>query len=60
MKYSELSKKKVEDIHKELIQLQEKRENLRMKVKLGQVKNAHELSVVRKDIARILTYLRAN
>lgn len=60
MKYSELSKKKTEDLRKELIALQEKRENLRMKVKLGQVKNAHQLSSVRKDIARILTFLRAN
>jgi len=60
MKYSDLSKKPIEDLHKELVSLQEKRENLRMKVKLGQVKNTNQLSIVRKDIARILTFLRAN
>jgi len=60
MKYSDISKKPIEDLHKELVSLQEKRENLRMKVKLGQVKNTNQLSIVRKDIARILTFLRAN
>jgi large subunit ribosomal protein L29 len=60
MKYSELTTKSPEILRKELIKLQEKRENLRMKVKLGQVKNTNELSRVRKDIARILTFLRAN
>lgn len=60
MKYTELSKQSDQDLRKQLIALQEKRENLRMKVKLGQVKNTNELSIVRKDIARILTYLRAN
>ena len=60
MKYTELSKQSATDLLKDLITLQEKRENLRMKVKLGQVKNTKELSTVRKDIARILTYLRAN
>lgn len=60
MKYTELSKQSATDLRKDLITLQEKRENLRMKVKLGQVKNTKELSTVRKDIARILTYLRAN
>jgi large subunit ribosomal protein L29 len=60
MKYSDLSKKSIKDLQKELVSLQEKRENLRMKIKLGQVKNTNELSAVRKDIARILTFLRAN
>ena len=60
MKYTELSKQSATDLRKDLITLQEKRENLRMKVKLGQVKNTKELSTVRKDITRILTYLRAN
>ncbi|HMQ01605.1 MAG TPA: 50S ribosomal protein L29 [Candidatus Doudnabacteria bacterium] len=60
MKYSELSKKEAADLRKDLIALQEKRENLRMKIKLGQVKNTNELQAVRKDIARILTFIRAN
>lgn len=60
MKYSEISQKSEAALRKELITLQEKRENLKMKIKLGQVKNAKELSLIRKDIARILTHFRAN
>lgn len=60
MKYADLTKKTNEQLSKELTTLQEKRENLKMKIKLGQVKNTQELALVRKDIARILTYFRAN
>lgn len=59
MKYSEVTTQSVEALRKELTTLQEKRENLKMKIKLGQVKNTRELSVVKKDIARILTYLNS-
>jgi large subunit ribosomal protein L29 len=57
MKYSELTTKSDAELKKELTTLSEKRENLRMKIKLGQVKNVKEYSAVRKDIARILTLL---
>lgn len=60
MKYKELQNRTTADLQKELTTLREKMASLRVKVKLGQVKNPHELSVTRKDIARILTYLRAN
>ena len=60
MKYTELTQKSEAELRKELATLQEKRENLRMKIKLGQIKNVKELSIVRKDIARILTYFRVN
>lgn len=60
MKYSEVKSQTADALRKELTTLQEKRENLKMKVKLGQIKNTHELSAVKKDIARILTYFRAN
>lgn len=60
MKYKELSNRTEADLQKELTTLREKVATLRVKVKLGQIKNPHELSVTRKDIARILTYLRAN
>ena len=60
MKYTELTQKSEAELRKELATLQEKRENLRMKIKLGQIKNVKELSTVRKDIARILTYFRVN
>jgi ribosomal protein L29 len=60
MKYKELSNRTEADLQKELKTLREKVVELRVKVKLGQAKNIHELTAVRKDIARILTYLRAN
>ena len=60
MTYKELSQKSDAELRKDLVALQEKVQNLRMKVKLSQVKNVHELSQARKDIARILTYFRAN
>jgi ribosomal protein L29 len=60
MKYKELSQKNDTAIRKELAELQAKATDLRQKRKLGQVKNVRELAKVRKDIARILTHLRAN
>lgn len=60
MKYKELSAKSEEQLRKDLVSLQAKAQELRVKTKLRQTKNMHELASVRKDIARILTYLRAN
>ncbi len=59
MKYSEVTTQSPEALRKELTTLQEKRENLKMKIKLGQVKNTNQLAIVKKDIARILTYLNS-
>lgn len=60
MNYKELNNKSAEALRKELVDLQAKAQDMRLKLKLGQMKNVRELSGVRKDIARILTYLRAN
>jgi ribosomal protein L29 len=60
MKYKELSQKNPDLLRKELAEMRAQVLELRRKVKLGQTKNVHELSGIRKDIARILTYLRAN
>ncbi|MEZ4180190.1 MAG: 50S ribosomal protein L29 [Candidatus Doudnabacteria bacterium] len=60
MKYSEITKLSPADLQKNLKELQENLQNMRMKNKLGQLKNAHEISKVKRDIARILTYIRAN
>lgn len=60
MKYKELSSKSEDQLRKELSELRKQADELRVKTKLGQNKNVHQLSAVRKDIARILTYLRAN
>ena len=47
-------------LRKELETLRSKAMELALKKKMGQSKNIHELAGVRKDIARILTYIRAN
>lgn len=60
MKYKELSSKDDTQLRKELETLRSKALELNLKKRMGQIKNVRELSVVRKDIARILTYLRAN
>ena len=60
VKYKELSTKSEDQLRKELAEMQSKAAELRVKTKLRQTKNIHELAGVRKDIARILTYLRAN
>lgn len=60
MKYKELSGKNDTALRKELETLRAKSFELARKKKMGQTKNIHEYAGVRKDIARILTYLRAN
>lgn len=60
MKYKDLSTKSETQLRKDLDELRKKALELRVKTKLRQTKNIHELAGVRKDIARILTYLRAN
>lgn len=60
MKYKELSAKNDAQLRKDLEDLRSKSLDLNLKKRMGQVKNVRELSTVRKDIARILTYLRAN
>lgn len=60
LKYKELSAKDDTQLRKDLEELRSKALELTLKKKMGQSKNVHELSGVRRDIARILTYLRAN
>ncbi len=60
MKYKELTAMNETQLRKELENLRAKSLELARKKKMGQSKNIHELAGVRKDIARILTYIRAN
>ncbi len=57
MIYKELSKKSSEDLKKELTEVREKLQTIRIKNKLSQVKKTHEIPALRKDVARILTAL---
>jgi large subunit ribosomal protein L29 len=58
MKFQELSQKSVSELQKELAGLREQVGSLKVKNRLGQTKNPHEVRQLRKDIARVLTALK--
>ncbi|OGZ98400.1 MAG: 50S ribosomal protein L29 [Candidatus Sungbacteria bacterium RIFCSPLOWO2_12_FULL_41_11] len=58
MKAIELSQKPKEELQKLLKEKRKRLEELRFLSSQGKVKNVKEMSVVKKDIARILTLLR--
>jgi len=57
MKFKELTTKTENEINSLLLDLRTKAHDLAVKIRLNQLKNNHELKVVKKDIARILTYM---
>ena len=59
MKFTELTTKSEAEIQHLLQELSIKAHDLSVKMKLSQHKNVKELSSVKKDIARILTYLHS-
>ena len=59
MKYKEITSKTENEIKSLLVELKTKAHDLSVKLKLNQLKNVNELSGVRKDIARIMTFLKA-
>jgi len=58
MKASELRQKSVADLNKELVESLREQFNLRMLQGSGQLGKSHQLSAVRRNIARIKTMLR--
>ena len=57
MKYKELTTKSEAEVKHMLTELRLKAHELSVKLRLNQLKNTRELSVVKKDIARVMTYL---
>jgi len=57
MKFTELKTKSEAEIKGLLTELKTKAHDLSVKLKLSQLKNTNELKVVKKDIARIMTFL---
>ena len=57
MKYKELTAKSENEIKQLLLELRTHAHDLSVKMKLNQVKNVKELGSVKKDIARIMTFL---
>jgi large subunit ribosomal protein L29 len=58
MKFKELTTKSENEITSLLLELKTKAHDLAVKIRLNQLKNTHELKVVKKDIARIMTFLK--
>lgn len=58
MKFKELTTKSENEIKGLLLELRQKAHDLSVKHKLNQLKNTSELKVAKKDIARILTFIR--
>jgi large subunit ribosomal protein L29 len=57
MKFKELTTKSENEVTSLLLELKTKAHDLAVKIRLNQLKNTHELKVVKKDIARIMTYV---
>lgn len=57
MKASELRKKSVEELGKELVELRKAQFSLRMQLATHQSSNTAQLGKLRKDVARIKTIL---
>jgi ribosomal protein L29 len=59
MKYKELTIKTEAEAKQLLAELRLKSHDLSVKLRLNQLKNTKELSVVKKDIAQVLTFLHS-
>ncbi len=57
MKYKEITTKTEAELKSLLTELKVKLHDTSVKLRLGQLKNPKELSVLKKDIAKILTHL---
>jgi ribosomal protein L29 len=59
MKFTELKTKSEAEAKLLLVELKAKAHDLSVKMRLNQVKNNNELRTVKKDIARIMTFLKS-
>ncbi len=57
MKYKELTTKSREEIVKDLATIENDLRELRVKLRLGQADKNHQVQVMRRDIARMKTFL---
>ena len=60
MQIKDLKGKTPAELHEQLIELRREQFNLRMQRGMGQLSKPHELTRVRKDIARVKTVMNAN
>ena len=57
MKFKELTTKSETEVRNMLKELREQSHELAMKIRLNQEKQTHKLKIMKKDIARIMTFL---
>ena len=57
MKYKELKNHTEAELKKMLLDLRAQAHEISVKIKLNQQKQTHKLRLIKKDIARVLTYL---
>ena len=57
MKFKELTTKSESELRQLLADLKAQAHELKVKSKLNQLKNNHQIGMVKKDIARIMTHL---
>lgn len=57
MKYKELKNQSEAELKKLLLDLRVEAHELAVKIRLNQQKQTHKLRFIKKDIARLLTYL---
>lgn len=57
MKIAEIKRKSEQELQKNLLESKEKLRQLRFDLAAGKVKNIREIRAIKKDIARILTFL---
>lgn len=60
MLYKDLKNNTIEQIRKMLFDMKKEAHEMQMKIKLNQHKQTHKLRMLKKDIARILTFLSNN
>jgi large subunit ribosomal protein L29 len=57
MKFKELTTKSAAEVKQLLLELRGQAHELATKSRLNQLKNTHQLKSVKRDIARVMTYL---
>ena len=60
MKIEELRKKETKELEKDIQDLKKKLNDFRFRISSNKVKNTHEVSGMKKDIARMFTILNEN
>jgi len=59
MKYKELKNHNADQLKKMLLDLRAEAHEISVKIRLNQQKQTHKLKLIKKDIARVMTFLNS-